>query len=66
MSYSKASNRAAQKYQQEKLDDFHLRLKKGVKDVWHKEARIRGMTFTAFLTAAVGEYISKDRKGENV
>lgn len=62
MAYTKASGKAAQKYQKEKLDDFHVRIRKGKKESWQKAAEDRGMTFTSMLVEAMDDYIARTEK----
>ncbi len=59
MTYTKAQKNASIKYMTEKTDDIRLRVKKGLKDKYKKEAEKRGLSMTQFIINCVEKEIEK-------
>ena len=57
MSYTEAQKKASIKYMSEKTDDIRLRVPKGLKDKYRKEAEKRGMSMTQFIINCVTKEI---------
>lgn len=53
MAYTEAQKRASMKYIKEKTDDIRLRVPKGVKERYKKEAEKRGISTTQFILNCV-------------
>jgi predicted HicB family RNase H-like nuclease len=58
MSYTEAQKKASIKYMSEKTDDIRLRVPKGLKDKYRKEAEKRGMSMTQFIINCVTKEIN--------
>lgn len=64
MANSEARNRALKKYDQEKVDNIHMRVPKGKKEIIQAHAAKQGESFNAFLNRAVDETMERDKKQE--
>ena len=62
MPYSEAQKRASIKYMTEKTDDIRLRVPKGTKDRYKKEADKMGISMTQYIITAVNEKIEREAK----
>lgn len=60
MPYTEAQKRASIKYMAEKTDDIRLRVPKGYKERFKKEAEKRGMSMTQFIIQSVEKSINED------
>lgn len=60
MPYTEAQKRASIKYMAEKTDDIRLRVPKGYKERFKKEAEKRGMSMTQFIIQSVEKNINED------
>lgn len=60
MSYSEAQKRASIKYMSEKTDDIRLRVPKGTKERYRKEAEKKGISMTQYIVNAVDEKIARE------
>lgn len=58
MPYTEAQKKASIKYITEKTDDIRLRVPKGLKDKYKKEAEARGMSMTQFIIDCVEKEIN--------
>jgi len=58
--YTEAQKRASIKYMAEKTDDIRLRVPKGYKERFKKEAEKRGMSMTQFIIQSVEKNINED------
>lgn len=61
MPYTEAQKRASIKYMNEKTDDIRLRVPKGLKDKYRKEAAARGISMTQFIINAADKMIEQER-----
>ena len=59
MTYTEAQKNAIVKYLNEKTDDIRLRVPKGKKELYKKEAEKRGISMTQFICQCVEEAIEK-------
>ena len=59
MPYTEAQKRASIKYMAEKTDDIRLRVPKGYKERFKKEAEKRGMSMTRFIIQSVEKSINE-------
>lgn len=59
MPYTEAQKRASIKYMAEKTDDIRLRVPKGYKERFKKEAEKRGMSMTQFIIQSVEKSINE-------
>ena len=57
MAYSEAQKNASIKYLKEKTDDIRLRVPKGTKEKYQKEAGKRNMSMTKFIIQCVNNEI---------
>lgn len=57
MPYTEAQKKASIKYMAEKTDDIRLRVPKGLKDKYKKEADARGKSMTQFIIDCVEKEI---------
>jgi len=53
MPYTEAQKKASIKYMSKKTDDIRLRVPKGLKEKYKKEAADRGMSMTQFIIKCV-------------
>ena len=60
MAYTEAQKKASIKYMAEKTDDIRLRVPKGYKERYKKEAEKRGMSMTQFIIESVENRIKND------
>ncbi len=58
MPYTEAQKKASIKYMAEKTDDIRLRVPKGLKDKYKKEADSRGISMTQFIVDCVEKEIN--------
>lgn len=61
MTYTQAQKRASIKYLKEKTDDIRLRVPKGLKEKYKKEAKKRGISMTKFIVQCVEKNIEESR-----
>lgn len=61
MANSDARNRALKKYDSEKVDNIHMRVPKGKKEIIQAHATKRGESFNSFLNRAVDETMERDK-----
>ena len=59
MPYTEAQKRASIKYMAEKTDDIRLRVPKGYKERFKKEAEKRGISMTQFIIQSVEKSINE-------
>lgn len=57
MAYTEAQKKASIKYMSEKTDDIRLRVPKGLKDKYRREAEARGKSMTQFIVDCVEKEI---------
>ena len=57
MPYTEAQKKASIKYMAEKTDDIRLRVPKGLKEKYLKEAEKRGLSMTKFIIDCVEKEI---------
>ena len=57
--YTEAQKKASIKYMKEKTDDIRLRVPKGLKEKYSKEAKSRGISMTKFIIECVEKEIEK-------
>lgn len=58
MAYTEAQKKASLKYMAEKTDDIRLRVPKGLKEKYRKEAEKRGASMTQFIINCVEKEIN--------
>ncbi len=61
MAYTKASNKASQRYQKKHLDRLYITVKKGEKTKIQAAAKKSGKSLNAFVLAAVQEKIKETK-----
>ena len=66
MQASDAQKKASKKWNQEKVDSLHIRVKKGMREVVQEHANKQQETVNTFVIRAIQETIERDnqRKGE--
>ncbi len=57
---SEAQKQASKKWNQEKVDSLHLRLKKGMREVIQKHAESQNESVNLFVTRAIQETMERD------
>lgn len=57
MAYTEAQKKASLKYMAEKTDDIRLRVPKGLKEKYRKEAEKRGESMTQFIINCIEKEI---------
>lgn len=62
MPYTKAQNRASQKYQKAHIDQLNFKFQKGFKDKLVEHTELTGEALAAFVRRAVLETIERDRE----
>ena len=62
MPTSAAQKQASKKWNQEKVDSLHLRLKKGMREVIQKHAAKQNESVNAFVTRAIQETMERDER----
>ena len=53
MAYSEAQKKATLKYRKEHLETLTLQMKKGTKDQWKEQAKSKGLSLNAYITALI-------------
>ena len=62
MSISKAQKQASKKWNQEKIDSLHLRLKKGMREVIQQHAAKQNESVNVFVARAIQETMERDEQ----
>lgn len=66
LAYSEASKKATMKYMKENLDDIKVRVRKGNREKYQKEAKNLGYeSFNEFVISAIEEKIKREANKQN-
>ena len=65
MSQTEAQKRAERKWNSEKVDSLHIRIKKGMREVLQVHSQKQGESVNAFVTRAIMETIERDNSQVN-
>ena len=60
MPVSDSQRRASEKWNKEKVDSLHLRVKKGLREVLQAHAEKQGESVNAFINRAIEETMERD------
>lgn len=60
MPVSESKRRAIDKWNREKVDSLHLRVKKGLREVLQAHAEKQGESVNAFINRAIAETMERD------
>ena len=62
MSQTEAQKRAEKKWNDEKVDSLHLRLRKGMREILQEHAQRQNESVNAFISRAIIETMERDNK----
>lgn len=64
MPVSESQRRATDKWDREKVDSLHLRVKKGMREALQTHAEKHGESVNGFINRAIAETMERDNAGE--
>lgn len=66
MPVSDSQRRATEKWNNEKVDSLHLRVKKGLREALQAHAEQQGESVNAFINRAIAETMERDKQKQSL